>query len=216
VIRVDGRGPDRGGPVPVPEDAGPSAGPPLPDAVRPDPAASYDRAAAAPPADALERARVSAQLGRPARGAPAVVHRCGFGLPTVVRVAPRLEDGTPFPTTFWLSCPVMRSRVGTLEADHAMVGLNERLEREPELAGAYAASHRRYLAFRDRLGDPLPDREVSAGGMPRYVKCLHVHAAHHLATGDNPIGAWVVERTTPAPCPAPCVGPDDVARWSDR
>lgn len=196
-------------------DAGDHPGP-LPAAVVADPRASYERAAAAPPADEHERAVVSAQLGRPARGQPAVVHRCAFGLPTVVRVAPRLEDGTPFPTTFWLSCPVMRSRVGTLEADHAMVGLNQRLETEPELAANYAASHERYLAFRDRLGRPLPDADVSAGGMPRSVKCLHVHAAHHLATGDNPIGAWTVDRTTPAPCPAPCVTEADVDRWGGR
>jgi uncharacterized protein len=189
---------------------------PRPDAVVADPQASYARAAAAAPADEHERAVISAQLGRPARGQPAVVHRCGFGLPTVVRVAPRLEDGTPFPTTFWLSCPIMRSRVGTLEADHAMVGLNQRLEAEPDLAAGYRAGHERYLAFRDRLGGPLPDAEVSAGGMPRYVKCLHVHAAHHLATGDNPIGAWTVAQTTPAPCPAPCVTEPDVDRWLGR
>jgi uncharacterized protein len=178
---------------------------PLRDAVVADPAASYERAATAPVADARTQAVISTQLGRPARGSPAVVHTCGFGLPTVVRVAPRLEDGTPFPTTFWLTCPVMRARVGTLEADHAMVGLNERLEREPDLAADYAAAHERYLAFRDRLGEPLPDAQVSAGGMPRFVKCLHVHAAHHLATCDNPIGAWTVAQATPAPCPAPCV-----------
>jgi uncharacterized protein len=184
---------------------------PLPAAVTVDPDASYERAAAAPDADGRTRAVISAQLGRPARGASAVVHTCGFGLPTVVRVAPRLEDGTPFPTTFWLTCPVMRSRVGTLEADHAMVGLNQRLAQEPQLAADYAAAHERYLAFRDTLGDPLPDAQVSAGGMPRFVKCLHVHAAHHLATGDNPIGAWTVARTTPAPCPAPCVTDADLA-----
>lgn len=185
---------------------------PDPDAVRPDPDAAYARAAAADPVDADERALISAQLGRPARGNPAVVHRCGFGLPTVVRVDPRLEDGTPFPTTFWLTCPVLKSRVGTLEADHAMVGLNERLADEPELATEYAASHERYVAFRDRLGDPLPGAP-GAGGMPRYIKCLHVHAAHHLATGDNPIGAWTVEQATPAPCAGPCVSEDDVARY---
>jgi uncharacterized protein len=194
----------------TPADGDTPAGP-LPAAVTVDPDASYERAAAAPDADARTRAVISAQLGRPARGASAVVHTCGFGLPTVVRVAPRLEDGTPFPTTFWLTCPVMRSRVGTLEADHAMVGLNQRLAQEPQLAADYAAAHERYLAFRDTLGDPLPDAQVSAGGMPRFVKCLHVHVAHHLATGDNPIGAWTVARTTPAPCPAPCVTDADLA-----
>ncbi len=186
---------------------------PLDDAVVVDPHASYDAAAAAPPVDERGRAIVSAQLGRPARGAPAVVHTCGFGLPTVVRVDPRLEDGTPFPTTFWLSCPVMRSQVGRLEADQAMVGLNQRLEDEPGFASEYAASHERYLAFRERLGEPLPGNP-GVGGMPRHIKCLHVHAAHHLATGDNPVGAWTVEHATPAPCPAPCVTEEDVQAWS--
>jgi hypothetical protein len=202
-----------GAPGPVPpstEAAGPS-----PDAVRPDPEASYARAAAAVPVDERGRAVVSTQLGRPARGNPAVVHRCVFGLPTVVRVDPRLDDGTPFPTTFWLSCPVLRSRVGTLEADHAMVGLNQRLDTEPELAAEYAAGHDRYVAFRDDLGAPLPG-DPGAGGMPKHIKCLHVHAAHHLATGDNPIGAWTVEHATPAPCQGPCVTEEDIATWSSR
>jgi len=177
----------------------------LADAVRVDPQASYARAAAAPTVIDAERAQISEQLGRPARGETAVVHRCERGVPTVVRVAPRLPDGTPFPTTFWLTCPVLRSKVGTLEADHAMVGLNQRLEAEPEFAAAYAAGHGRYLAFRDALGGPLPAAEVSAGGMPRFVKCLHVHAAHHLATGDNPVGAWTLSTLTPVVCPVPCV-----------
>ncbi len=176
----------------------------LADAVRVDAQASYDRAAAASRATAAEQAQISAQLGRPARGDPAIVHRCERGMPTVVRVAPRLEDGTPFPTTFWLTCPVLRSQVGTLEADHVMVGLNQRLEAEPALAAAYAAGHERYLAFRDALGGPLPAAGTSAGGMPRYVKCLHVHAAHHLATGDNPIGAWTLSTLIPVACPVPC------------
>ena len=198
-------------PVPATDgDAGSRALPPSQDAVQPDPAASYAAAAAAPVADAREVAVLSAQLGRPARGRPAVVHRCVYGLPTVARVQPRLDDGTPFPTVFWLTCPVLRSRVGRLEADHAMVGLNQRLEAEPDLAAAYAAGSERYVAFRDQLGAPLPG-DPSAGGMPKYIKCLHVHAAHHLATGDNPVGAWTVEHATPAPCPGPCV-PDELLR----
>ena len=188
---------------------------PAPDAVRADPGASYERARAAPPVDEHERAVVSAQLGRPARGNPAVVHRCVFGLPTVVRVDPRLEDGTPFPTTFWLTCPVMRSRVGTLEADHAMVGLNERLGGDEEFAAQYRAAHERYVAFRDGLDEPLPGAP-GAGGMPGHVKCLHTHAAHHLATGDNPVGAWTVERATPAPCAGPCVDEGDIDAWRGR
>lgn len=188
---------------------------PQPDAVHLDVDASYDRARAAPCADDETRAVVTCQIGRPARGAPAVVDRCTYGLPTVVRVDPRLDDGTPFPTTFWLTCPVMRSRVGRLEADHAMVGLNERLQTDPELAEEYAAGHERYVAFRDELGEPLTG-DPGAGGMPRHIKCLHVHAAHTLATGDNPVGRWTVEHATPAPCSAPCVSREDVDATLER
>ena len=192
--------------VPHPDD------PRAADAVHRDPQASYGAAAAATPADDVERAVISAQLGRPARGAPAVVHRCRWGLPTVVRVAPRLEDGTPFPTTFWLACPALRSRVGTLEAEQSMVGLNDRLQSEPAFAAAYAAGHERYVAFRDELGGPL-EGDPGAGGMPGYVKCLHVHAAHHLATGDNVVGDWTVDAATPLPCAGPCV---DVAALEEE
>lgn len=178
-----------------------------PDAVRRDPDASYARAAAAPPVTEREHALVSAQLGRPARGEVAVVHRCAFGLPTTVRVAPRLEDGTPFPTVFWLTCPLLASRIGTLETEGAMRTFERRLERDDDLARRYRAAAGRYVDFRDRLGGPLPD-DPTAGGMPGRVKCLHAHAAHTLATGDNPMGRWTLEATTPMPCPEPCVDPD--------
>lgn len=148
---------------------------------------------------------ISAQIGRPARGENAVVHRCVYGLPSVVRVGPRLEDGTPFPTTFWLTCPLAVRSVGRLEAEGEMRDVNARLEEDPGFAADYAAGHERYLAFRERLGRPLPDGVGSAGGMPTHVKCLHVHLAHHLATGDNRVGAHAHDRISPMPCPGPCV-----------
>jgi len=182
------------------------------DAVQRDPDAGYGPALAAPPADDATVAVLSAQLGRPARGRPAVVHRCGHGLPTVVRVDPRLEDGTPFPTTFWLACPLLRSAVGRMEADHEMVRLNERLATDGALRDEYERTAERYVAFRDRLGEPAAplDGAPTAGGMPRRVKCLHVHLAHHLATGDNPIGAHVADALLPLGCPSPCVTSDGV------
>jgi len=176
-------------------------------AVQRDPSASDDRALHAALADDSTVAIISEQLGRPARGRPAVVHACGHGLPTVVRVDPRLEDGTPFPTTFWLACPILRSAVGRLEAGGEMVRLNERLAAEPDLQAEYEGTAARYVALRDRLGEPERplDGAPTAGGMPRRVKCLHVHLAHHLATGDNPVGAHVADVLLPMPCPAPCV-----------
>lgn len=179
---------------------------PTRDAVHRDPRASYARAVAAAGAP-TDRVVVSAQLGRPARGDNAVVHRCRFGLPTVVRVSPRLEDGTPFPTTFWLTCPVLRAAAGRLESEGRMQEWNRRLAEDPDLAARYATAADRYVAFRDRLGEPLPG-DPTAGGMPGRVKCLHAHLAQHLATGDNPVGEATLDELAPVPCPGPCVDED--------
>lgn len=178
------------------------------DALRPAPDASYDAQATRPPLDDAEVVLAAEMIGRPLRSRSAAAVRCAWGLPAVLRVDPVLDDGTPFPTTFWLACPIASSRVGRLEADGAMVGLNERLAADPELADGHAAAHDRYLAFRDGLGGgPLPRARATAGGMPDRVKCLHALYGHHLATLDNPVGAWVADRTEPMPCPAPCAGP---------
>lgn len=192
------------------EDAGvPALGTPE-DAVQRDPAASYARCETLPlVTDELEQAVIAAQLGRRSRAASAVAHRCTHGLPTVLRVDPRLRDGTPFPTTFWSTCPLLNRHVGTLESEQAMVELNQRLEDDQEFADAYDAAARRYVAFRDRLADPLPG-SPRAGGAQGHVKCLHSHAGHTLATDDNVVGHEALDRVLPMPCPAPCVDLDTV------
>jgi uncharacterized protein len=147
---------------------------------------------------AADRAAVAAQLGRPPRGLHRIAHRCRCGLPDVVETAPRLEDGTPFPTTYYLTCPRAASAVGTLEADGRMREMTERLRRDEALAAAYETAHRRYLARRVEVAreagvEPL-DTDVSAGGMPERVKCLHVLVAHELAVpGENPLGAEALD-----------------------
>lgn len=175
------------------------------DALRPAPDASYEAQLMRRPADEHDRTVAARMIGRPLRGRSAVAVRCGWGLPAVLRVQPHLDEGTPFPTTFWLACPLANRHVGRLEAEGAMVGLNERLAADQTLARQYALAHGRYVAARDTLGAPLPRATASAGGMPDRVKCLHALYAHHLATRDNPIGAWVAEQVEPMPCPGPCV-----------
>ncbi len=135
-----------------------------------------------------DRAAVAAQLGRAPRGVRGVAHRCPCGLPSVVRTNPRLEDGTPFPTLYYLTCARLCSRLGGLEAGGTMREMTERLASDSELAAAYRRAHQAYLAERDAI-EPL-GTEVSAGGMPDRVKCLHVHVAHSLAAGPgvNPFG----------------------------
>ena len=134
------------------------------------------------------QAVVTAQLGRPARGLRRAAHRCRCGLPDVVETAPRLPGGEPFPTLYWLSCPRASSAIGRLEGSGVMREMSDRLGRDEDLARAYRAAHEDYLRRRDVI-DPL-GIDVSAGGMPDRVKCLHVLVAHALAAGPgvNPFG----------------------------
>jgi hypothetical protein len=154
-----------------------------------------------------DRAAVAAQLGRPPRGMRAVARRCPCGLPAVVRTHPRLEDGTPFPTLYYLTCARLCSMVSRLESEGRMTEMARRLSEDPELASAYRRAHEGYLAERDAL-EPL-GTEVSAGGMPHRVKCLHVHVGHALAVGPgvNPFGDEALAELGQWWRAGPCVRP---------
>ena len=156
---------------------------------------------------------IEQQLGRLPRGVVAIAHRCACGAPDVVKTQPRLDDGTPFPTTYYLTCPRKTSAIGTLESSGLMREMEERLRTDPDLAAHYRAAHEAYLADRDAvaqqvgLGTPPEIAGISAGGMPERVKCLHVLAAHALAAGPgvNPLGDEVVERMGEVWHTNPCV-----------
>jgi len=138
---------------------------------------------------------MAAQLGRAPRGAIGVAWWCPCGKPGVALTAPRLEDGTPFPTTYYLTCPVAVRACSRLEGSGMMAAMGERLAGDPSLAAAYEAAHVAYLADRAELGEDVPEiAGISAGGMPDRVKCLHALAAHALAKGPgvNPLGDEVV------------------------
>jgi hypothetical protein len=124
----------------------------------------------------------------------AVAARCRYGLPVVVRTAPLLPDGTPFPTLYWLACPAARVAVGRLEAAGWNARLSERVATDPELAAAHAAAHAGYLAQRDAIA-PL-EGDPGVGGLPGRVKCLHALYAHHAATGADPVGRIVARWLT--------------------
>ena len=159
-----------------------------------------------------DEAVVERQLGRPARALRRVAHRCPCGLPDVVETAPRLPDGTPFPTLYYLTCPRAVSAVSRLEAAGTMRLMQERLADDPALRRAYLAAHRDYLARRDEAAraagvDPLPPGTQSAGGMPDRVKCLHALVAHELAVpGANPLGREGAEAAGAWWDAGPCVG----------
>ena len=131
---------------------------------------------------------VARQLGREPRGLLEIAYRCPNGEPGVVKTAPRLDDGTPFPTLYYLTHPALTAAASRLESEGVMRTMTAALRDDPELAGAYRRAHESYLAERDAV-EPL-GTTFSGGGMPDRVKCLHVVMAHALAKGRgvNPLG----------------------------
>jgi len=108
----------------------------------------------------------------------------------VIETSPRLADGTPFPTLYYVTCPRLAAAIGTLESSGLMRDMTERLSVDGELAVAYRHAHETYLARREQLEHVDEIAGISAGGMPRRVKCLHVLVGHSLAVGPgvNPLG----------------------------
>jgi hypothetical protein len=173
-----------------------------------------------PPVARADTEAVSRQLGREARGVAEVAHRCPCGEPDVVRTHPRLPDGTPFPTSFYATCPRLTAALSTLESQGVMRAMTERLATDRDLATRYAGAHEDYLRRRSQLGDVPEIAGVSAGGMPSRVKCLHVLVAHSLGAGPgvNPLGDEALAMLEPwwqgNPCSAQAGAPLDASSGS--
>ena len=136
-----------------------------------------------------------------------VVARCHLGLPTVIKVPPHLDDGTPFPTTFWLTCPLASRRIGRLEADGGVKKAEARIESDAEFGSAHRKAMQRYESDRDALiGADAPPYRPSGGvgGTRLGVKCLHAHYADHAAGNANSVGADTAFWIEPLDCAAPC------------
>lgn len=147
------------------------------------------------------------QVGRPLRAVSTVVHRCKLGLPVVAAVPPILETGEPFPTRYWLTCPLAHRRIARLEAAGGVRSAQASVDGDPALANALARAHRRYARDRDSLvadgTSPRPTGGV--GGSSSGVKCLHAHYADHAAGNENPIGLDVARKIGEPRCIMPCV-----------
>jgi uncharacterized protein len=158
-----------------------------------------------------DRDAVARQLGREPRGVLDVAHRCPCGLPDVVTTSPRLPDGTPFPTLYYLTCGRATAAISGLEAAGLMRELTARLAADEDARAAYEDAHRDYIARRNaaaaEAGVPeLPEGTQTAGGMPSRVKCLHALAAHELAVpGANPFGREALDAAGEWWAKGPCV-----------
>lgn len=164
------------------------------------------------PASELDVRVVSKQLGRPARDIVAIAARCVCGNPLVVQTKPRLADGTPFPTLYYLTHPAATAAISTLEATGLMVELQDRLAVDEQMAAAYLAAHQQYIAQRAEVAaaahlEPVDEIDgISAGGMPVRVKCLHALVGHSLAVGPgvNPVGDIALELSAWQPTKCQC------------
>lgn len=154
-----------------------------------------------------DREVVAVQIGRPPRAPSEVVARCHLGLPVVVRVPPHLDDGTPFPTLYWLTCPLASARIGRLESSGGVKRMEAKAAVDRVFGEALEGAHAAYAAERDALIAPgvSPEPSGGVGGTARGVKCLHAHFAHHAAGGENPVGALVADWIGPLDCEVPCV-----------
>lgn len=162
---------------------------------------------------------IEVQIGRPLRADSEVVSRCHLGLPVVIRVPPILDDGTPFPTLYWLTCPLARARIGRLEGGGGVDRMEAKAGADTVFSTALESAHRAYAAERDSLlpegAEPVPSGGV--GGTAHGVKCLHAHYAHSRAGGENPVGELVDAWISPLDCEVPCVkGGEMNPEWVKR
>ena len=150
-----------------------------------------------PEPTAADIAAVSEQLGREARGVVGIAARAADGSPAVVATAPRLPDGSPFPTFYYLCHPEAVAAASRLEAAGVMNEFNDLLASDEAVREQYQRAHEQFIADRDSVGEVPEVAGVSSGGMPTRVKCLHALMGHALAAGRgvNPIGDLALERS---------------------
>jgi hypothetical protein len=154
-----------------------------------------------------DRQVIEVQIGRPLRAESEVVTRCHLDLPVVVRVPPHLDDGTPFPTLYWLTCPLATTRIGRMEGAGGVKRMESKAAADAEFAAALEGAHASYAAERDSLitDHDAPNPSGGVGGAATGIKCLHAHYAHHAAGAENPVGELVDAWIGPLDCDVRCV-----------
>ena len=147
------------------------------------------------------------QIGRPLRASSTVLRRCNLDLPIVAEVPPTLDSGQPFPTRYWLPCPLACRRIARIEGEGGVRSAEAKIAADPELSKAVDAANARYEREREALlpADAFRRPSGGVGGSSGGVKCLHAHYADFVAGNDNPIGRDVHERTGEPRCDLPCV-----------
>lgn len=152
-----------------------------------------------------DRKLVARQLGREPRAFRRVVVRCPFGAPAVTEQQPYTVDGTPFPTTYYLTCPHLVAAVSRLEAAGGVERWSRAVREEPELEASLAAADdeqrriRRQLAGGSERSDGGASLEFGVAGSRRggSLKCLHAHVAYALARPGYELGDRIAAELEP-------------------
>ena len=97
-----------------------------------------------------EKQIVEIQLNRNLRSEIKVAVKCHFDLPVVVDVPKNLDDGTPFPTMYWLTCPMYIKKVSTLESHGMVKELDNQLNRNRKLRKLWLKRQKSYEKERNR------------------------------------------------------------------
>jgi hypothetical protein len=131
-------------------------------------------------------------IGKKVRGDFRIACRNEHGQPSVIENAPFFYDGTPMPTHYWLIDPALSHDVALIESSGGVDEVEDEygLDRIAEIHHRYEQERDSFIA--QNFDGPRPSGGV--GGTRRGVKCLHAHVAHFLATGDDFIGQWTMEK----------------------
>ena len=148
-----------------------------------------------------DAAVVGWQLGRPVRALKTVAVRCPHGFPAVTEQHPATRDGSPFPTTYYLTCPWLVAAISRIEATGGVTRWTDAAGSDPKLSASLAWAQNEQKRIR-------PELDVGIGGTtdPARIKCLHAHAAFALGRPDYALGEAVLAEVDEQWCPdARCV-----------
>jgi uncharacterized protein len=148
---------------------------------------------------------VALQLGRSPRALRRVVARCPFGLPAVTEQEPYDDEGRPFPTTYYLTCPHAVASVARLEAAGGVERWSEAAQADEALRASLARATEEQRAVRRELAagrtgrDDGASLELGIGGTatPERLKCLHAHVAFALARPGYELGERILSDLDP-------------------
>jgi hypothetical protein len=145
-----------------------------------------------------DREIVAQQLGRRPRALRRVVVRCPFGRPAVTEQHPFDDDGHPFPTQYYVTCPALVAAISRLEAAGGVERFTRAAHEDPELAASLTRADAEQRELR-------PELDAGIGGATRggSLKCLHAHAAFALARPGYVLGERILAEL-PALWPDSC------------